>query len=332
MINDKTCPKNRRPIHYPQLVVLMQQRGMLVEDPGENIDMSLNLKPELALTEHYIFMVRDQQVMLDRDLASLYGVETKVLNQAVKRNIVRFPEPFRFQLTQLENDQLVTDCDRFASLKHSTSLPYAFTEQGVAMLSAVLRSDAAVQTSIGIMNAFVRQRQFLLHNADLFRRFDHIEKRQIACEIKTDERFEQVFKALEDRSIKPKQGIFFDGQVFEAYAFVCDLIRSANRRIILIDNYVDESVLLLLAKRKAGVGVQLLTKNTSRQLAQDIAKFNAQYPAIETREFKLAHDRFLIIDDAIYHIGASLKDLGKKWFAFSKMEVGAVEMLRRVGL
>jgi hypothetical protein len=292
--------------------------------------MSLNLKPDLVLTEHYIFMVRDQQVMLDRDLASLYGVETKVLNQAVKRNIARFPEPFRFQLTQLENDQLVTDCDRFASLKHSTSLPYAFTEQGVAMLSAVLRSDEAVQTSIGIMNAFVRQRQFLLHNADLFRRLDHIEKRQIAGEIKTDERFEQVFKALEDKSIKPKQGIFFDGQVFDAYAFVCDLIRSASRRIILIDNYLDESVLVLLSKRKAGVTAQLLTKTISRQLAQDIDKFNAQYPAIEALAFKLAHDRFLIIDDDIYHIGASLKDLGKKWFAFSKMEMRAIEMLAKV--
>jgi hypothetical protein len=215
-------------------------------------------------------------------------------------------------------------------LKHSTSLPYAFTEQGVAMLSAVLRSDEAVQTSIGIMNAFVRQRQFLLHNADLFRRLDHIEKRQIAGEIKTDERFEQVFKALEDKSIKPKQGIFFDGQVFDAYAFVCDLIRSASRRIILIDNYLDESVLVLLSKRKAGVTAQLLTKTISRQLAQDIDKFNAQYPAIEARAFKLAHDRFLIIDDDIYHIGASLKDLGKKWFAFSKMEMRAIEMLAKV--
>ncbi len=294
--------------------------------------MSLNLKPDLSLTEHYIFMVRDQQVMLDRDLASLYGVETKVLNQAVKRNIARFPEPFRFQLTQLENDQLVTDCDQLASLKHSASLPYAFTEQGVAMLSAVLRSDTAVQTSIGIMNAFVRQRQFLLHNADLFRRLDHIEKRQIASELKTDERFEQVFKALEDKSIKPRQGIFFDGQVFDAYIFVCDLIRAANRRIILIDNYVDESVLMLLAKRKVGVSVHLLTRTISRQLVQDINKFNTQYPAIEAREFKLAHDRFLIIDDDIYHIGASLKDLGKKWFPFSKMELRAIEMLARVQL
>ena len=292
--------------------------------------MSLNLKPDLVLTEHYILMVRDQQVMLDRDLASLYGVETKVLNQAVKRNIARFPEPFRFQLTQLENDQLVTDCDRFASLKHSTSLPYAFTEQGVAMLSAVLRSDEAVQTSIGIMNAFVRQRQFLLHNADLFRRLDHIEKRQIAGEIKTDKRFEQVFKALEDKSIKPKQGIFFDGQVFDSYAFVCDLIRSASRRIILIDNYLDESVLVLLSKRKAGVTAQLLTKTISRQLAQDIDKFNAQYPAIDVQRFQLAHDRFLFIDNDIYHIGASLKVLGKKWFAFSKMAMDAVEMLAKV--
>jgi hypothetical protein len=291
-----------------------------------------SLKSELALAENYIFMIRSRQVMIDRDLAGLYGVETKALNQAVKRNSARFPEKFRFQLTRMENGQLVTDCDRFASLKHSTSLPYAFTEQGVAMLSAVLRSDTAVQTSIYIMEAFVRQRQFLAHNADLFRRLDHIEKRQIANELQTGERFELVFQALEDKSIKPKQGIFFDGQVFDAYAFVCDLIRSAKHRIILIDNYVDESVLLLLAKRKSRVNVQLLTKTISRQLAQDIEKFNAQYPTMEAREFKLAHDRFLIIDDDIYHIGASLKDLGRKWFAFSKMEIAAVEMLGRAGL
>ena len=137
--------------------------------------MSLNLKPELSLTEHYIFMIRGQQVMLDRDLASLYSVETKVLNQAVKRNIARFPVQFRFQLTQMENEQLVTDCDRFASLKHSTNLPYAFTEQGVAMLSAVLRSDTAVQTSIYIMNAFVTMRRFLISNAQVFQRLGRVE-------------------------------------------------------------------------------------------------------------------------------------------------------------
>lgn len=282
--------------------------------------------------EQRILTMREVQVMLDRDLAILYGVETRALKQAVKRNRARFPDDFMFELTEDEISVLVSQ-SVIPSRKHlGGAMPLAFTEQGVSSLSSVLTSTRAIEINIEIMRAFVKMRQFLAHNADIFHRLDHIEKRQIAGEIKTDERFEQVFKALEDRSVKPKQGIFFDGQVFEAYAFVCDLIRSANRRIILIDNYVDESVLLLLAKRKAGVGVQLLTKNTSRQLAQDIAKFNAQYSAIETREFKLAHDRFLIIDDAIYHIGASLKDLGQKWFAFSKMEIGAVEMLRRVGL
>lgn len=180
------------------------------------------------------------------------------------------------------------------------------------------------------MCAFVKMRQFLSHNADLFKRLYHIEKRQITHELKTDERFEHLFSALEDKSIKPKQGIFFDGQVFDAYAFVCDLIRSATRRITLIDNYVDESVLTLLSKRKAKVGAQILTGIISRQLAQDIAKFNQQYPAIKVQEFKLAHDRFLIIDDDIYHIGASLKDLGKKWFAFSRMEMRAIDMLAKV--
>ncbi|MCM2283704.1 MAG: ORF6N domain-containing protein [Desulfobacula sp.] len=290
--------------------------------------MSLSLKPEFELAENYIFMIRDRHVMVDRDLASLYGVETKVLNQAVKRNIARFPEQFRFQLNPLENEQLVTNCDRFASLKHSTSLPHVFTEQGVTMLSAVLRSETAVKVSIQIINAFVAMRRFLSANAQVFQRLDSLEIKQI----QTDQKVERVLRAIEEKSVPPKQGIFFDGQVFDAYAFVCNLIRSARHRIILIDNYVDESVLLLLTKRKVEVSVQLLTKSISRQLAQDVAKFNAQYPAIEVLEFKLAHDRFLIIDDDIYHIGASLKDLGKKWFAFSKMEMQAIEMLRRVEL
>ncbi len=268
--------------------------------------------------------------MLDRDLAELYGVETKVLNQAVKRNIARFPEQFRFQLTRPEADQLVTNCDRFNNMKHSSVLPYAFNEQGVAMLSAVLRSETAVQTSILIIDAFVKMRQFLANNADLFMRLEGVEKRQLLHEIKVDEKFEQLFNALEDKSIKPKQGIFFDGQIFDAYAFVCDLIRSATQRIILIDNYVDESVLTLLSKREAAVNAKILTNNIGKALALDIEKFNRQYPAIEVQTFKSSHDRFLVIDDDIYHIGASLKDLGKKWFAFSKMDVSAIEMLQRV--
>jgi hypothetical protein len=282
--------------------------------------------------EQRIFTMRGVQVMLDRDLSILYEVETRALKQAVKRNLARFPTDFMFELTEDEISVLVSQ-SVIPSRKHlGGAKSLAFTEQGVSSLSSVLTSTRAIEINIEIMRAFVKMRQFLSHNADLFHRLNHIEKRQIAGELKTDERFEQVFKALEDKSIKPKQGIFFDGQVFDAYAFVCDLIRAASRRIILIDNYVDESVLLLLAKRKAGVGAQLLTKTISRQLAQDIAKFNAQYPAIEAREFKLAHDRFLIVDDDIYHIGASLKDLGKKWFAFSRMEIGVVEMLGRVGV
>ena len=285
---------------------------------------------QVVKIEKRIFTIRGVQVMLDRDLAELYGVETKVLNQAVKRNIARFPEQFRFQLTRPETDQLVTNCDRFSNMKHSSVLPNAFNEQGVAMLSAVLRSETAVQTSIQIIDAFVKMRKFLANNADLFMRLEGVEKRQLLHEIKVDEKFEQLFNALEDKSIKPKQGIFFDGQIFDAYAFVCDLIRSATQRIILIDNYVDESVLTQLSKREAEVTAQILTNSISKAMALDIEKFNRQYPAIEVQTFKSSHDRFLIIDDDIYHIGASLKDLGKKWFAFSKMDVSAIEMLQRV--
>lgn len=194
------------------------------------------------------------------------------------------------------------------------------------MLSAVLRSDTAVQASIQIMKAFVAMRQFLLANAQVFQRLDSLELKQAL----TEHKIESVLSAIENRNVQPKQGIFFDGQVFDAYAFVCDLIRSATRQIILIDNYVDESVLTLLSKRKQAVSAKILTHTITPQLALDIEKFNRQYPAVAVQEFKLAHDRFLIVDDDLYHIGASLKDLGKKWFAFSKMEMSAIEMLAKV--
>ena len=184
--------------------------------------------------------------------------------------------------------------------------------------------------SVFVVRAFVKMRRFLAHNANIFQRLDQVEKRQLVSALRTDERFEQLFSALEDRSIKPKQGIFYDGQVFDAYNFVCDLVRSAKQRIILIDNYVDESVLTLLSKRKKQVSARILTKSISKQLKLDIEKFNQQYPAIEVQTFQLAHDRFLIIDDDIYHVGASLKDLGKKWFAFSRMEMSAITMLAKV--
>ncbi|MBW8050768.1 MAG: ORF6N domain-containing protein [Cytophagales bacterium] len=274
--------------------------------------------------QNLIFTIRDIQVMIDRDLADMYSVETKVLNQAVKRNLNRFPELFRFQLTEKEKIELVTNCDRFKKLKHSSVNPYAFTEQGVSMLSAVLYSDTAVNISIQIIQAFVEMKKFISTNASIFQRLDKVELKQI----KTDQKFEEIFKALEDKSIKPKQGIFYDGQIFDAYVFVSDLIKSAQKSILLIDNYVDETVLQLFTKRNKNVSVSIYTKNITETLKQDLAKHNSQYPKIEIKEFAKSHDRFLIIDDKeLYHFGASLKDLGKKWFAFSKMDADAFNLI-----
>ncbi len=277
--------------------------------------------------ESKILLLRDVQVMLDKDLAELYQVETKVLNQAVKRNSDRFPDGFRFQLSEAEKNELVTNCDRFQSLKHSTSNPYAFTEQGVAMLSAVLRSDVAVQASIQIIQAFVKMRKFILNNAALFQRLDKVETKQLEA----DQKFEKIFKALEAGQTKPDKGIFFEGQVFDAYSFVSDLIKRAETNIILIDNYIDESVLIFLSKRKANVSATIFTKENSKTFQLDLKKHKAQYPSIEVKPFADSHDRFLIIDESeLYHIGASLKDLGKKWFAFSRMDSLVNVILNRI--
>jgi len=281
--------------------------------------------------EQRIFAIRGAQVMIDRDLAHLYGVEPKRLGEQVRRNIDRFPDAFRFQLTEAEKNELVANCDRFQPLKHSSVLPYAFTEQGVAMLSAVLRSDTAVNVSIQIMQAFVSMRRLLAASTPLLDRLETLEKRQIAHEIRADERFEQLFTALETANAQPVQGVFFDGQVFDAYVFVNDLLRSAQRSIVLIDNFIDDSVLLQLAKRPQGVSATVLSKNISHQLEQDLKKHNHQYPPIRVEAFPHSHDRFLILDDeTVYHIGASLKDLGKKWFAFSRMEKASLSIMERV--
>jgi len=290
----------------------------------------MNNLVQISNIEQRIYTIRGVQAMLDRDLAVLYEVENRALKQAVKRNLARFPADFMFELTEDEVEALVSQSVIPSKKQLGGAKPFAFTEQGVSSLSAVLTSARAIEINIEIMRAFVKMRRFLAHNANIFQRLDQVEKRQIANELKTDERFEQLFSALEDKSIKPKQGIFFDGQVFDAYAFACELIRSAKQRIILIDNYVDESVLTLLSKRNNPVSAQVLTKAISQQLKLDIEKFNQQYPAIDLQTFPLAHDRFLIIDDDIYHIGASLKDLGKKWFAFSRMDMSAITMLARV--
>lgn len=278
-----------------------------------------------------ILNIRGVQVMIDRDLAVLYSVETKVLNQAVKRNIARFPEEFRFQLTDKQKNELVTNCDRFQSLKHSNVNPYVFTEQGVSMLSAVLRSKTAIEVSIKVINAFVEMRNFIRDNAQVFARLDLVEKRQISFESETAKNFEKVFDALESKEIKPKQGIFFDGQIFDAYVFVSDLIKSAEKSIILIDNYVDETVLIMLSKRKEKCKAVIYTKNITKKLELDIKKHNEQYHPVGIKKLPQSHDRFLIIDnETVYHIGASLKDLGKKWFAFSKFESGSLSLLTKL--
>jgi hypothetical protein len=299
--------------------------------------MNLNIYDNI---ESQIYTIRTTQVMLDSDLAVLYNVETKVLNQAVKRNIDRFPETFRFQLTydeiEILRSQYATSEEEVKSSKsqivtlnkgrgHNVKyLPYAFTEQGVAMLSAVLRSDVAVQVSIQIMQAFVSMRKFLLNNASVFQRLDQVEMKQL----KTDEKIEQIFKALEAGQPKPDKGIFFDGQVFDAYVFVAELIKKAKTDIILIDNYVDESVLMLLSKRDKKASATIYTKSITKTLQLDIEKHNSQYTTIAIKELTVSHDRFLIIDrKELYHLGASLKDLGKKWFAFSKLDGNILEMM-----
>ncbi len=290
-----------------------------------------------------IYTIRNVQVMLDSDLARLYGVETKVLNQAVKRNFERFPQEFSFQLTVEESNFLRS---QFVTLEGEMNLKsqivtsswggrrkalYAFTEQGVAMLSAVLRSETAVKTSIQIINAFVSMRKFISTNAQIFHRLDGVERKQIEYKIETDEKFKRVFDAIEEKDIKPRQGIFFDGQIFDAYQFVSDLIRTARKSIIVIDNYIDDGVLTVLSKANKKVQITILTKTISKQLALDVKKYNEQYPAITIKEFHNSHDRFLIIDGkTIYHFGASLKDLGKKWFAFSKFDKDAFKLLERL--
>ncbi|MDY0121568.1 MAG: ORF6N domain-containing protein [Sulfurimonas sp.] len=288
------------------------------------------------IIKNKIHSFRGFQVMLDSDLAELYCVELKRLNEQVKRNSERFPENFRFQLTENEFDDLRSQyaTSSLVSQNELTKqhggrryLPYVFTEQGVAMLSAVLRSQTAVQTSIYIINAFVQMRNFISNNALIFQRLDSLEQKQF----KTDEKVDAVLNAIEEHSVKPKQGIFYDGQVYDAYLFVSECIKSAKKSIVLIDNYCDESVLTLLSKRGANVKAIIYSKNITKQLQLDLQKYNSQYPKIELKKFDSSHDRFLILDEKdVYHIGASLKDLGKKWFAFSKFEIDALDILLRL--
>ena len=346
---------------------------------------STPLQP-LENIENLIQVIRGKQVILDRDLARLYGVETKRLNQQVQRNIERFPADFMFQLTKEEAElsrsqfatlneentnlksqfatssedfprsQFATLNDKQKNLKSQNAttsedssrsqiatlnargsnikyLPYAFTENGIAMLSSVLRSPIAIATNIQIMRAFTAMRRFIATNAQVFQRLEVIEHTQLslaAHQEEADKKFEEIFRRLDDGSVTQKQGIFYDGQIFDAYVFITDCVREAKKRIVLIDNYIDESVFTILDKRAKGVKAKIYTKTFTPQLALDLEKHNAQYAPIEIEPFDRSHDRFLCIDDTVYHIGASLKDLGKKWFAFAKMELTTEELLTKI--
>lgn len=287
-----------------------QQSKSLQKHDGLNDSQLLSIN-----IESLIYIIRDEQVMLDSDLAKLYGVETKVLNQAVKRNIQRFPTDFMFQLTKEEclRSQIVTSNGGRGGSRY---IPYAFTENGVAMLSSVLRSERAIEVNIRIMRAFTLMRNFLKKHGSLFQRLDRLEMKQL----KTDEKVDTILDRL-NRYDEIREGIFFDGQIFDAYAFIAKLIRKAKKRIVVIDSYVDDSVLVQLSKRNPGVTVDIYDGKISQQLRQDVARHNAQYPGVTLHAYNKAHDRFLIIDEEVYHIGHSLKDLGKKLFAFSKMDV-----------
>lgn len=304
--------------------------------------------------EDRIYLIRGRQVMLDKDLAELYGVETRRLNEQVKRNMERFPEEFMFQLTredimELEREQNLMS--QFATssfglpsanrvlISHfvlagwggNRKLPYVFTEQGVAMLAGVLRSATAVAVSIQIMNAFVQMRHFLQNNAEIFAELKSL-KRQItdseAHQEAADRRIDELFERMDKYAIDDRQGIFFHGQIFDAYAKFESFIAAAEREIILIDGYVDLSVLERLARKRAGVSARIITSRGARLTEQDIQKFNGQYQSLTVEYTERMHDRFLIIDQkTLYHVGASLKDLGKKCFAFGSLDAAFIPMI-----
>lgn len=280
-------------------------------------------KIDIVKVKSKIYTIRGVQVMLDRDLAELYGVKPRRLREQVKRNIERFPKDFMFQLNNEEVDLMVSQ-NATPSRKHlGGSLPYVFTEQGIANLSSVLTNSRAIQVNIYIMRTFVAMRRFIARNGEIFHRLDKVETKLLDH----DNKLEKVFNAIEYNEVK--QGIFFDGQVFDAYEFVSNLVKSAKKSIILIDNFVDDSVLTLFSE--SILDVTIYTKNISRKLRLDLEKYNSQYRPIIIKEFNNSHDRFMIIDDKqVYHFGASLKDLGKKWFGFSRFDKEAFSILEKL--
>ena len=287
----------------------------------------LTIQNELTNEEikNLIYTIRGKQVMLDSDVAMLYNYETKKVNQAVKRNIDRFPERFCFQLTEEELEimwsQIVTtsklEDNKYRSKKY---LPYVFTEQGIAMLSGILKSEVAVQVSIKIMDAFVEMRKFVSINKSLFEKVITIENKIDKKFIEHDKKFDIIFDQLQlEENIK--QRIFFDGQIYDAYSIIIDIIKRANKKILIIDNYIDDSVLKMLTKKKKNVEIVILTSIKSNIEHIDVQKFNKEYPTLKVAKANKFHDRFIVLDnEEMYHLGASIKDVGKKCFGINKIE------------
>lgn len=288
--------------------------------------------------EKLIYVIRDKQVMVDSDLAMLYQVETGALNRAVKRNIKRFPEDFRFQLTVKEYENL--KCQFGISSMNENgyggrrTLPYVFTEQGISMLASVLHSEVAVNVSIGIMRAFVEMRRFIANNALLFERISNVELKQLEYQKQTDEKLEQIFEYISEHE-EASQKVFFDGQIYDAFSLIVSLIQKAEKEITLIDGYVDVGTLNLLSKKNENVSVTIYTQKRTRLTKTDTENFNAQYPTLEVKYTKVFHDRFLILDrETAYHVGASLKDAGKKCFGINLIQDAGIikDILQRLEL
>ena len=289
----------------------------------KSVNKNLNIvNYETINIKNLIYYIRGKQVILDRDVAMLYNYETKKINQTVKRNIERFPENFCFQLTQDEylflRSQLVTLNEKKGRGKHRKYLPYVFTEQGIAMLSGLLKNNIAIQVSINIMNAFVEMRNFLMINRQVFERLTNVEYKLL----EQDNKLNQVFNELQKNKEKDfKQKIFFKGQVYDAYELIIDIIKTAQSKIVIIDNYIDDTILKMLQKKSKNVEVIILTSQNCNITKLDISKFNKQYPKLKITKTDKFHDRFIIIDNKkFYHCGASLKDLGKKCFGINKIE------------
>lgn len=267
-----------------------------------------------------IYVVRGKQVMMDSDLAALYQVETKIFNKAVSRNIERFPENFRFQLTNEEFDALRSQIATSNGRGGRRYRPYMFTEQGIAMLAGVLRSEVAVKVSIHIMNTFVEMRHFISNNAVLFEKVSDIELKQLEYQKNTDEKFDKVFRYIDDHA-ESEQKIFFDGQIYDAFSLITSIIQKAHKEIILIDGYVDVNTLNSLAKKNASVDVKIYTYASAQLTKRDVTIFNSQYPTLTVKKTHVFHDRFIILDrKTAYHIGASIKDAGKKCFGISMLK------------